>query len=148
MGSAPGKIRTMATAPPTTVTTVTTARTTTATTTTTRGSGSSPDTQEADDFVMVPAHLTMDAAENRKKGSLPVTGNATGAPGTGAALSRQGAARRHTVSGDPHRPSNLPMQIGPSTEPIPVPTQKGKILDYWTLVFIYTVIFKKNMEIT
>ena len=133
MGSAPGKIRTMATAPPTTVTTVTTATART-TSTATRGSGSSPETQEADDFVMVPAHLTMDAAENRKKGSTGSSGLVTGnVAAPAAALGRQGAARRHTVSGDPHRPSNLPMQIGPSTEPIPVPTQKGKIFDYWAL---------------
>lgn len=71
-------------------------------------SSSSPETQEADDFVMVPAHLTMDAAENRKNMAAKKVSN-----------------RRHTVSGDPHRPSNLPMNIGPSSEPIPVPTQKA-----------------------
>jgi hypothetical protein len=30
------------------------------------GSGSSPDGTDSEDFVMVPAHLTMDAAEIRK----------------------------------------------------------------------------------
>ena len=74
------------------------------------GSVSSPDAQEPEDFVMVPAHLTMDAAENRK---------------TLVSKRGQGQSRRHTVSGDPHRPSNLPMQIGPTSEPIPVPTQKA-----------------------
>ncbi len=72
-------------------------------------SSSSPDAQEADDFVMVPAHLTMDAAESRK---------------TLAAKKLTSGHRRHTVSGDGSRPSNLPMQIGPSSDPIPVPTQK------------------------
>ena len=76
-------------------------------------SGSSPDAppHEADDFVMVPAHLTMDAAENRKTLVSKRTAGSN--------------VRRHTVSGDPHRPSNLPMQIGPTSEPIPVPTQKA-----------------------
>ena len=31
------------------------------------GSGSSPDGTDSEDFVMVPAHLTMDAAEIRKQ---------------------------------------------------------------------------------
>lgn len=73
-------------------------------------SSSSPETQEADDFVMVPAHLTMDAAENRKTQA-----------NRGARLGS--TTRRHTVSGE--RPSNLPMQFGPTSEPIPVPTQKA-----------------------
>ena len=74
------------------------------------GSSSSPDTQEADDFVMVPAHLAMDAAEARK--TTQKVAKISG--------------RRHTVSGaSPNiRPNNLPMQIG-QTEPIPVPTQKA-----------------------
>ncbi len=83
-------------------------------------SSSSPDTNEQDDFVMVPAHLTMDAAENRKTNF--------------AQIKQSPGGRRHTVSGAPpqhqqpghqQRPSNLPMQIGPTTEPIPVPTQKA-----------------------
>lgn len=77
-------------------------------------SSSSPETQEADDFVMVPAHLTMDAAENRKTQAA----NRGGPRGAAS-----GGTRRHTVSGE--RPSNLPMQFGPSSEPIPVPTQKA-----------------------
>merc|ERR1712142_1285335 len=66
----------------------------------------------------------MDAAENRRKGGA---GGAVGPVGVrdSKPVAAKGAARRHTVSGDPHRPSNLPMQIGPSTEPIPVPTQKA-----------------------
>ena len=78
-------------------------------------SSSSPDNNDvtADDFVLVPAHLTMDAAENKK---------------TMAANKDKISGRRHTVSGcgpGNVRPSNLPMQIGPSSEPIPVPTQKA-----------------------
>jgi len=116
VGSAPGKIRTMATAGTPPVTTAV------ATTRTTRGSGSSPEHQEADDFVMVPAHLTMDAAENRRKAGA--TG-VVGPPGSNPGEAKQAAARRHTVSGPGDRPNNLPMQMGPSTEPIPVPTQKA-----------------------
>ena len=102
IGSAPGKMRTMP--PPATLPTAVVS-----------GSSSSPDTQEADDFVMVPAHLAMDAAEHRKTSQkVPHAG--------GGKIS----GRRHTVSGaHPNiRPNNLPMQIG-QTEPIPVPTQKA-----------------------
>ena len=78
------------------------------------------------DFVIVPAHLTMDAAENRK----------TMAAAAQAANKDKISGRRHTVSGanpvisgasdrNVVRPSNLPMQIGPTSEPIPVPTQKA-----------------------
>jgi hypothetical protein len=87
-------------------------------------SSSSPDPTDNDayDFVMVPAHLTMDAAENRKtRAAQGLRGQVSGVGG-----------RRHTVSGPtpvgqvPNiRPNNLPMQIGPTSEPIPVPTQKA-----------------------
>jgi hypothetical protein len=38
------------------------------------GSGSSPDGTDSEDFVMVPAHLTMDAAEVRKQHNRVVVG--------------------------------------------------------------------------
>ena len=77
--------------------------------------------------MIVPAHLTMDAAENRK----------TMAAAAAANKDKILSGRRHTVSGanpvagcgssdrNAVRPSNLPMQIGPTSEPIPVPTQKA-----------------------
>ena len=77
---------------------------------------------------MVPAHLTMDAAENRKtmaakpQGHGPAGRLSSAGAGAGAA-----GGRRHTVSGPAPvnvcRPSNI--QIGPTSEPIPVPTQKA-----------------------
>jgi len=102
------------------------------TTVTKRNSNSSSSPENADqvacdgDFVIVPAHLTMDAAENRK----------TMAAAAQAANKDKISGRRHTVSGanpvisgasdrNVVRPSNLPMQIGPTSEPIPVPTQKA-----------------------
>eukprot|EP00095_Tigriopus_kingsejongensis_P000249 maker-scaffold272_size230267-snap-gene-0.21 protein:Tk00249 transcript:maker-scaffold272_size230267-snap-gene-0.21-mRNA-1 annotation:"serine threonine-protein kinase unc-51" len=71
--------------------------------------GSSPETNDPDDFVIVPDHLTMDVVEQRKVG-----GAAGYSPGM----------RRHTVSGAP-RPVSLPVNIGPQSEPIPVPSQKA-----------------------
>lgn len=65
----------------------------------------------------------MDAAENRRKSGA--TGVGVGPPGSNPGVAKQAAARRHTVSGPGDRPNNLPMQMGPSTEPIPVPTQKA-----------------------
>ena len=83
-------------------------------------SSSSPENadQVGDDFVIVPAHLTMDAAENRKTMAAAAAANKDKISG-----------RRHTVSGanpvitgcggssggggnNVVRPSNLPMQIG------------------------------------
>ena len=102
--------------PPTTTAAVPSSRMRTTVTKRDSNSSTSPEnTEVADDFVIVPAHLTMDAAENRKT--------------MVAANKDKVSGRRHTVSGPhPHpnvRPSNLPMQIGPTSEPIPVPTQKA-----------------------
>ncbi len=69
--------------------------------------GSSPDAAETEDFVMVPEHLTMDAAEVRRHRPA-------------------GAQRRHTVSGATARPASLPVNLAPpQTDPIPVPSQKA-----------------------
>jgi len=102
------------------------------------GSGSSP--EEHEDFVMVPATLTMDSAEVRKtRRETYVGGAGSGHGGRGGGA---GNSRRHTVSGPhpavaaaaqhqaQHRPTNLPMgamapMAAPNCEPIPVPTQKA-----------------------
>ena len=99
------------------------------------------------DFVIVPAHLTMDAAENRK----------TMAAAAQAANKDKISGRRHTVSGanpvisgasdrNVVRPSNLPMQIGPTSEPIPVPTQKAayqQIQQRYVLFIKFSIFFIK-----
>jgi hypothetical protein len=61
-------------------------------------SGSSP---EQDDFVMVPANLAMDSAEIRKVGRP------------------RGLAQR---------PASFPIQLGPASEPMPVPSQKANFV--------------------
>ena len=87
--------------------------------------GSSPD-QQVEDFVMVPDHLTMDAAEVRKKQQQKQSGKPSPA-----------STRRHTVSGagptsgtvtgagGGSRPASLAVQPNPMPEPIPVPSMKA-----------------------
>ncbi len=75
-------------------------------------------TNEEDDFVIVPEHLTKDAAETRKMTMRQQLQQQRVSP----ALSR-----RHTVAGvtaNP-RPSSLPVQPNPMPEPMPVPSMKA-----------------------
>ncbi len=87
--------------------------------------GSSPE-QQVEDFVMVPDHLTMDAAEVRKKQQRQQQQQAASrpSPAQGRRHTVSGAAPAQVGAGGP-RPASLPVQPNPMPEPQPVPSMKA-----------------------